>query len=207
MWKPFRPPNGVIQESISLRISRRAQIKIQFLQVRPHTKWYIFVPETWNDGRLNQRGSYLSLNYVNIILKLQILTKKIFWLSPLQQIRNWAKWRSGDPSGPDLTNFRAYVGTLPASELGDSRVHLTQNFETYTDQNPVSTNFVARKMVLFRAWNRQWRSAERKRKLPISELCQYYTQTSNFDKSNLLDVSVTSDSQPFKTALRGPVGS
>ena len=45
-----------------------------------------------------------------------------------------------DPSGPDLTNFRPDVGTLPAFELGDSRVHLTQNFEKYTDQKPVSKN-------------------------------------------------------------------
>ena len=60
-------------------------------------------------------------------------------------------------------------------------------------------------MVLFRAWNRERRLAEPKRKLPISELCQYYTQTSHFDKSNLFSVSDTSDSQPRKTALRGPV--
>ena len=106
-----------------------------------------------------------------------------------------------NPSGPDLTNFRPYVGILPASESGDSRVHLTQNFETYTDQKPISTNFVARKMVLFLAWNRERRSAEPKRKLPISELCQY------FEKLNLLAVSVTSDSQPSKTARRGTVES
>ena len=103
-----------------------------------------------NDGRLNQRECYLTLNYVNVILKLHILTKRTYWLSPLHQIRIRAKRRSRDLSGPNLTIFRAYVGTLPASEMGDSRVHLTQNFVTYTDQKTVSVNFVARKMVLFR---------------------------------------------------------
>ena len=107
------------------------------------------MPETGNDGRLNQRGSYLSLNYVNIILKLHILTNRTNWLSPLPQIHNRAKRRSEDPSVPDLKNFRACVGTLSASVLGDWRAHLTQNFETYTDQKPVSINFVARKTVLF----------------------------------------------------------
>ena len=115
----------VIQVSILIGILRRTQIKSQFRQIRPHAKRYFFEPETVNDGRLNQRGSYLSLNYVNIILKLHILTKQTYWLSPLLRIRNRAKRRSGDPSGPDLTNFRLYVGTLSASELGDLRVHLT----------------------------------------------------------------------------------
>ena len=133
MWDTFRPPNWVIQESISLRISRRNQIKSQFLQISLHAKRYFFGPETGNDGRLNRRGSYLSLNYVNIILKLHILTNRTYWLSPLHQIRNRAKRRSGDPTSPYFTNFWAYVGTLSASDLGDSGVHLTQNFETYTD--------------------------------------------------------------------------
>ena len=107
--------------------------------------------ETGNDGLLNQRGSYLSLNYINIILKLHILTKRTYWLSLLPQIHKRARWRSGDPSGPDLTNFQVYVGTLPTTELGDSNVHLTQNFETYIDQKPVSTNKAARKTVIVRA--------------------------------------------------------
>ena len=195
MWEPFRPPNWVIQESITLRISRCTKIKSQFLQIRLHAKQYFFIPETENDSRLNQRRSYLSLNYVNIILNLQILTKRTYWLSPLHKIRYRAKRLSGDPSSPDLTNFRAYIGTLPASELGDSKVHLTQNFETYRDQKPVSTNLVARKTILFRAWNRERRSAEPKRKLPVSEPSQYYTQTSYFDKTNRLAVSVTTNSQ------------
>ena len=46
------------------------------------------MPETGNDGRRNRRGSYLSLNYVNTILKLHILTNRTYWLSPLRQIRN-----------------------------------------------------------------------------------------------------------------------
>ena len=112
----------------------------KFQQIRSHVKRYFFGPETGNDGRLNQRGSYLSLNHVNIILKCYILTKRTYWQSPSTQIHNRTKQRSEDPSSPDITNFRAYVGTLPASELGVSRVHLTQNFETYTDQDPVSTN-------------------------------------------------------------------
>ena len=98
------------------------------------------MPDTGNDGRLNQSGSYLSLNYVNIILKLHIFTNRTDWLSQLHQIRNRAKRGSGDPSSPDLTKFRAYVGTFSASELGESRVHLIRNFETYRDQKPVSTN-------------------------------------------------------------------
>ena len=98
------------------------------------------MPETGNDGRLNQRGSYLSLNYVNIMLKLHILTNRTYWLTLLHQIRNRAKRRSGDPSSPDLTKFWAYVGTFSASEFGDSGVHLIQNFETYKDQKPISTN-------------------------------------------------------------------
>ena len=133
------------------------------------------------------------------------MKERTYWISLLPQIHNRPKRRSGEPSSPDLTNFRSYVGTLPASELGDSRVHLTQNFDTYTDQKPVSTNFVARKIVLFRALNREQRSAEKKRKLHISKVCQYYTQTSYFNKTNLFSVSVTLDSQPGDTGLRGSV--
>ena len=96
-------------------------------------KRYVFGSETGNDGRLNQKRSYLSLNYVNIVLKLHILINQTYWLSPLHQIHKRAKRRSGVPSSPDLTNIRAYVRNLPASELGDSRVHHTQNFETYID--------------------------------------------------------------------------
>ena len=99
-----------------------------------------FGPKIRNDGQLDQRGSYLSLTYVNIILKLHIFTKSTYWLSPLTPIHNRAKRRSGDPSGSDLKNFWLYVGTLSASELDDSSVQLTQNFETYTDRKPVSTN-------------------------------------------------------------------
>ena len=99
------------------------------------------------------------------------------------------------------------MGTLLASELGDTRVQLTQNFEANTDKKSVSTNWVTRKTVLFQTWNQKRRSAKPKTKLPISDLCQYYTQTSYFDKMNLLSVSVTSDSQPKKRGLRGPVGS
>ena len=109
----------VIQESISLRILRRTQIESQFQHTRSHAKRYFFGLETGNDNRLNQRGSYLSLKYINIIHKIHILTKRTNWLSPLTQIHNRATRHSADQSGRDLTNFRAYVGTLSASELGD----------------------------------------------------------------------------------------
>ena len=55
-----------------------------------------------------------------------------------------------DPLGSDLTNFKANVGRLSDSELGESRVHFTQFFELYADQKPVFKNFVLCKMALFR---------------------------------------------------------